>query len=144
MKKMIQFTLGATLLISSFGAKAENLFAGTTQVVMFPPVMSTLTSGGMYTCMTDQSAWNEAGNPNNCQKLTASGVGATALYASSTILLLKEEAKMVEPDAYQYLAGEEMTLHLEETINKAREEHPELAQLDDKDVAILLLETLNF
>lgn len=144
MKKIIQFTLGATLLISALGAKAENLVMGTTQVVGFPVVMSTLTWGGMYTCLTDKSAWNEAGNPNNCQKLTASGVGATALYATSTLLLLKEEAKMVEPDAYQFLAGEEMTLMLEETINKTREENQEVSHLSDKEIVLLYLETLNF
>ena len=144
MKKMIQITLITTLLISSLGAKAENLVLGTTQVVGLPAVLTTLTWGGMYTCMEDKSAWNEDGNPNNCLKLTASGVGASVLLASSTILLLKEEAKIVEPDAYQFLAGEEMSLMLEETINKAREEHQEVAQLSDKEIAVLLLETLNF
>jgi len=60
----------------------------------------------------------------------------------STILILKEEIQQVEADGYAFLAGEEMTLALEEVINKARQESAELDQLSDIEITSILLQSI--
>lgn len=64
---------------------------------------------------------------------------ATAL---TSIALLKEDVQQVEVDGYAFLAGEEMTLALEEVINKARQESAELDQLSDAEITTVLLQSV--
>lgn len=70
-------------------------------------------------------------------------VGATTTApVSSTVLavLLKEDIQQVEGDAYNYLAGEEISLALEEQMNKMREQFPALAEKSDEFVIATMLE----
>lgn len=68
------------------------------------------------------------------------GLTSVAPISTSTVLLLKEEAQQVEADAYNFLAGEEISLALEEQMNKMREAFPELVNSSDEEVIALILE----
>src|SRR4051812_37431060 len=63
--------------------------------------------------------------------------------AGSTIttvaVLLKEEVKQVQPDAYQFLAGEPMTLALAEALQKVRAQSEETKRLSNEELASLFL-----
>lgn len=63
--------------------------------------------------------------------------------SSSTVyglLLLKEDMQQVSPDAYNFLAGEEISLALEEQMNRVRENAPELADASPEQIAAVMLE----
>jgi hypothetical protein len=67
--------------------------------------------------------------------------------SSTTVLALvalKEEVAQVEQDAYNFMAGEGLSEALKEMINAVKAEQEELAHLSDKEVAAILVETLNF
>ena len=69
------------------------------------------------------------------------GATVTAPVSSSVLLLLlKEDIAQVEADAYNTLAGEEISLALEEQINKMRETFPALAEESDEFVIASMLE----
>lgn len=68
------------------------------------------------------------------------GLTTVAPISTSTLLLLKEEAQEVEADAYNFLAGEEISLALAEQMNKMREAFPKLANSSDEEVIALMLE----
>ena len=74
----------------------------------------------------------------NCVVYTTTGVALSI----SSVALLKEEVKHVEPDVYAYLAGEEMSLALEEVVNEARKQSPELQNSNDEEVVSLLVSAL--
>lgn len=62
---------------------------------------------------------------------------------SSTVLVaavLREEVAQVVPDAQHFLAGEEMTLALEEQMDNIRNQIPEAQDLSDEEVAVMILE----
>lgn len=75
----------------------------------------------------------------SCVVYTTTGVALSI----SSVALLKEEVKHVEPDVYAYLAGEEMTLALTESLHKLRSESEDLAQLSDLELIASLLESMN-
>ena len=76
----------------------------------------------------------------SCVVYTTTGVALSL----SSVALLKEEVKHVEADAYAFLAGEEMSLALEEAIENARHNHQELNELSDRNIAVLLVQALHF
>ena len=81
------------------------------------------------------------GSNDECSAaMTASTI--TAPTSSTTLLLLKEEAAQVEPDAYQFLAGEEKSLALAEVMDHMREAFPELKEASDEEVAALMLSSV--
>lgn len=62
---------------------------------------------------------------------------------SSTVLVaavLKEELAQVAPDAHNFLAGEEISLALEEQMNNVRNEISEAREMSNEEVAVLILE----
>lgn len=67
--------------------------------------------------------------------LSTTGVSATVIIAAAQ----KQEIKDVQPDAYNYLAGEPMTLALEEVIFKLKEENHELEQFSDEEIALVII-----
>ena len=75
---------------------------------------------------------------SNCVIYTTTGVALSI----SSVALLKEEVKHVEPDVYAYLAGEEMTLALEEVVNEVREQAPELQNSSNEEIVSLLVSSL--
>lgn len=72
-----------------------------------------------------------------------------AIYTSmafTTIALmvtLKEDIRQVEPDAYEFLAGEPMSLALQEMIDELRLKSPELRDFSDEDVSLMMLEAVS-
>lgn len=54
----------------------------------------------------------------------------------------KQEIEQVSVDAYNFLAGEEMTLALEHQMNAIRKKLPEAQDMSDEEVAVLMLEIL--
>jgi hypothetical protein len=81
--------------------------------------------------------------PND--ECAAAGTSATltAPFSTSTLLLLKEEVKEVEGDAYGYLAGEMMTDALKELVEKVRAQDEVLEKASDKEVVSVLVELLS-
>lgn len=66
--------------------------------------------------------------------------------SSTTVLALvalKEEVQQVEQDAYNFMAGEAVSEALQALIDSVKAEQEELAHLSDKEVAAVLVETLN-
>ena len=62
---------------------------------------------------------------------------------SSTVLVaavLREEVAQVTPDALNFLAGEEISLALEEQIHNVRNQISEAQDLSDEEVAVMILE----
>lgn len=58
--------------------------------------------------------------------------------STTLIVALKEEVQQVELDAYNFLAGEEMTLALEDFMQELRARHPELNDTEDEAIASLI------
>lgn len=87
----------------------------------------------LHTCLTD---------PSGETKALACPMATITAPVSSTVLavLLKEDIQQVEADAYNVLAGEEISLALEEQINKMRETFPTLAEESDEFIIATMLE----
>lgn len=77
-----------------------------------------------------------------CLEGAIQGCLSSSATVVSTIVLLKEDIQQVEVDGYAFLAGEEMTLALEEVINKARQESAELDQISDVEITTVLLQSV--
>lgn len=123
MKKMLTLSFALSLLVVG-NAKADPTL----------PILTALSSTIPFTVAN--SCLDQDRNEQRC---------LTALAASSsfsTILILKEDIQQVEADGYDFLAGEEMTLALEEVINKARQENEEIDQLTDIELTTLLLQSI--
>lgn len=79
-----------------------------------------------------------------------SGVGEGCMASSSTSSSIsttattfgdfKEEIRQVEPDALQFLAGEDKTLALDHVLNLVRESSEELQNISDLELTALLIE----
>lgn len=69
--------------------------------------------------------------------------GTTLSLASVIDPALKEEMKEVEADAYNFLAGEELSLALEEQMAKVRELAPELADATDEELVAVMIQITN-
>lgn len=61
------------------------------------------------------------------------------LSTTTALILLKEDAYQVEADAYNFLAGEEITLALAEQMEKIREIAPELENATDEELVALTI-----
>lgn len=59
--------------------------------------------------------------------------------STTLVVLLKEEVVQAEPDAINFLAGEDMTLALEELLAEVRARHPELNQVNDEELVSFIL-----
>lgn len=82
------------------------------------------------------------GNNDECSAaMTASTITAPTS-TTTALVLLKEDIAQVEPDTYQYLAGEDMSLALADVIEKMREAFPELRNVSDEEVATLMLSSV--
>lgn len=103
-------------------------------VVTASPLLSSATIVG--SCKTGEDVVS-GGRISNGERIYTClmALGTT----SSTIALLKEEALQVETDAYAFLAGEEMTLALEELVEKAIGEIPGLADFSDEEIVASLI-----
>lgn len=72
--------------------------------------------------------------------LLITGPTAAAAAISATVLVVKkEEIKQVQPDAYDFLAGGQMTYALEEVIFALRDENEEIAKLTEEEIAALII-----
>lgn len=122
MKKLL---IAAMISTMSLTASADNVVVGAFLSSSATPL---LISG----------CFQEGGNDyDECSMGLSYGASTT-----STILLLKEDIQQVEVDGYAFLAGEEMTLALEDVINKARQESAELDQMSDAEVTTVLLQSV--
>ena len=77
---------------------------------------------------------------SECTTIKTASVTLTIV---SSVLLLKEDIQQVEADAYNFLAGEEISLALEEQMAKVREAAPELADLSDEEIVTIMIEIAN-
>lgn len=75
------------------------------------------------------------GGEYNCVFATTTGITITL----SSVVLLKEEVVQVERDAYAFLAGEEMTLALEQVVEKAKNEVPSYSKMNNEEVIAHLM-----
>lgn len=81
------------------------------------------------------------GNIGDLGVVGCGAVFSTLNAVSTTVLvLLKEEVQHVEADAYNFLAGEEISLGLEEVMNTLRSESEELASKSNEELAAIMLE----
>ncbi|WP_408096988.1 hypothetical protein ACJVC5_18285 [Peredibacter sp. HCB2-198] len=130
MKKIIQFTLGATLTISAIGAQANDNAVRALMTTSAPTMFSALAVSCLDIRTTDEALGCGIGLPI---------FGAISSTTLSVVLLLKEDIQQVAPDAHHFLAGETMTDSLQETINQLREDE-ELKDRSDVDLSILIIE----
>lgn len=123
MKRMLTLSFALSLLVIT-NAKADPTL----------PIITGISSSIPFTIANN--CLEEGSNQQRCMSALA------ASSSFSTILLLKEDIQQVEADGYAFLAGEEMTLALEEVINKARQESAELDQMSDAEVTAVLLQSV--
>lgn len=124
----MKLLLAAFLTITSFSALA---------LEPTPLALSSYTSGGPVGWIVCPKP---NGNSGDIAAVMCSGISSTGLTLTLSVVLLKEEVKHVESDAYSFLAGEDMTLALAEMIQVARSENQDLADLSDQEVAMILLQ----
>ena len=67
----------------------------------------------------------------------------SASAVSAIVAILKEDIAQIQPDAHNFLAGEEISLALEEQMNAARALSSEAAALSDEDLAIAMIQIAN-
>ena len=89
--------------------------------------------GSCISQLKGQVQWQ--GGEGDC----GSAITSSIAISLSTVLLLKEEVAHVEVDAYAFLAGEELTLALEEVIEKAKNEVPSYSEMNDAEVIAHLM-----
>lgn len=138
--------LTLTLLASLF---ASNVMAG-----QFEQAMNQTTNlskqGALYASGTigavgigpfiSSASCGETKNPDACFNMVSSSW--TTVLTSSTTVLLKEDIKNVEVDAYDYLAGSPKTLALEEVIEKVREVEEDSENLSDEEIVTAMIKSL--
>ena len=69
-------------------------------------------------------------------------LAAASVSSAITSANLKEEMKQVEPDAFNFLAGEAMTAALEEQVEQVRRLSLETQGLNDQEVVFLIIESI--
>lgn len=140
MKFLTLAVLATTILASTANAgvvlsskQAAQKVSGAAAVVVGTTASPTIFALMLHTCLTDGGAESKA---------IACPMATITAPVSSTVLavLLKEDIQQVESDAYNVLAGEEISLALEEQINKMRETFPTLAEESDEFVIATMLE----
>lgn len=133
--KFLTLAVLATTLMST-SAKADAAFA-TTEALNYTGAGLLATSifptSGVIFCTGH-------GAPAECPYLVSS---TQVLTTTGVVLLLKEDIVQVQPDIYNFLAGEEITLALEEQMKKVRRNIPELAEASDEEVASTMLQILS-
>lgn len=80
------------------------------------------------------------GDKKACAMALSANIGLTL----STILILKEEVKETEVDAYNFLAGDDISLALAEQMEKIRASSEQASELSDSDIALLIIQIANF
>lgn len=80
----------------------------------------------------------DGGSENECLLQVSA---SAAPISSTTLLLLKEDIKNVEGDAYEFLAGAPATLALEEVIESIREEDG-LEDPSDEEIVSMMLQSI--
>lgn len=83
--------------------------------------------------------WDTLQGQETCSRVASINLPLTS---STLLLLLKEEVREVEADAYNFLAGDEISLALEEKMAKVREV-PELANATDEEIISIMLQIAN-
>jgi hypothetical protein len=83
--------------------------------------------------------------PVSTQATTLPFVITSSTFDISTngINTCKEEYKNIEADAYEFMAGEPMTLALKEQVEKARELEKSLEEASDEEVVVQILKVIN-
>lgn len=140
MKRMI---FGLVMAAVSSSAMAGNIFdiyassgsAGAPFMVTSAPTVSL---GALHACFKKNQT-EEDGYACGFGTVTFGPISTSTLLA---LVLLKEEVQNVEQDAYNMLAGEGISDALKELIENAKAEHEELQNRSDKDIATLLIDTL--
>lgn len=128
--------LGFVVLAGFMALNAKASVSGaTTKVSLFPAEVVS----SSVVCTVSPETYDTSSR-GACPLAITAGVSVTT---SSFLLLLKEDIQQVEPDAYNFLAGEDMTLALADIIDQLREKAPELLEKSDEEMAVLLLETLS-
>ena len=97
-------------------------------------------------CVSDEGAINTNRGMVGCGGLiTTSAPVITLQYilGMASDVIFKEEIQQIEVDAYNFLAGEEISLALEEQMAKVREAAPELADLSDEEIVTIMIEIAN-
>lgn len=125
MKNVLSF---AILSMISFAAFAD---PNPAFLVSSSPTISTVI--GVGTCI--------GGGHSPQERQLGCAISATTAVLS-TLVLLKEEVHQVEADGYSFLAGESMTLALEEVIQELRNGAPELNEASDQEVVFLMLDSI--
>ena len=117
MKKLLLIALLASMSLSAFADGRSDFF---------------------YTSSAPTASTEALVKCNNGSAEGCIGMTVAVPFSSTTMMLLsaalKEDIQQAEPDAYAFLAGEEMTLALLEIVARAREVAPELHELNDKEV----------
>lgn len=116
-----------------------SLFVISTSTFASDPIMGAFTTtGGFVTTMNIYDCVAKEGD-NRFGRCYLAATSSTVLGA----VVLKEDLAGVEPDIYNFLAGEEISLALEQQIHAVREEIPEAQEMSDEEVAALMLEIIN-
>lgn len=131
--KFVTILLASAFLTSA--AMANDPFGASTGTTIAPSVTvpaSTACAVGSQNQGSEEQAI--------CQAVMTSGVSTLV---TSAIILLKEEIQQVEGDAYNFLAGEEMTLALANVVERLQAEAPELQEKSAEEVVALMLESIS-
>jgi hypothetical protein len=136
MMKSLFLVLGLTFIAGQLqaatGKELIEFASGTT----FAPSVFTYSTYECVKAMKSQDPYDDM----SCGLVTT-----LAPFTSSTIaaiVLLKEEIQQVEQDAYNFMAGESMSLALQELVEKARSENEELKDVSDKNLVSVLINSL--
>lgn len=99
-----------------------------------------ISSSNVNIFVSSERMWGKCkrGDGNGC--MASSSTSSTISFFATTFGRYKEEIRQVEPDAYQFLAGEEKTLALDHVINLIREDSEELHDLSDLEITSLIIE----
>lgn len=100
----------------------------------------------MYVTALSAKAQSISGSLQQSSAVTAAPfvITSTSVDVSTNgIHTCKQEVKGVETDAYNFIAGEPMTLALEEQIGNVRNAVPELENASDEIIVITMLESIN-
>lgn len=135
MKKLILLPLA----LLSFGALADSITPNVPKIVITtsaPTFSSIYIVDENIKCLDKEVRQND---PKRCAIMSTVGVLSTTTY----FLVWKEEIAQVQPDMHAFLAGEEMTLALEEVLKKARENSSEISEVSDEELTVALITLLD-
>jgi hypothetical protein len=134
MKKIIS----SFLLMSTLMGGAQAFEKNDRELGMFVTSAPLHSASHVGTCVTQGLSDLHAEPSDSCGiSVRLSPMSSSTLL---TLAMLKEDVQAVRQDAYDTLAGLEMTLALEEAIQKIRQEAPELNHLSNTEIIQLILE----